>query len=96
MRLRKPCEHGNYDAHAERGWPVLGNAQACPGGEFLPKDTLVITPETIDGHNFWPVWAVATIAREPRAGAEEILDALADSQVHRLGPDPLEDFEDDE
>ena len=37
MRLRKPCEHGRYDAH---GVPYKGHN--CPGGEFLADDALVI------------------------------------------------------
>ena len=39
MRLRKPCEHGAYDQHFI-GWFDDG-LPPCPGGEFLPEDTLV-------------------------------------------------------
>lgn len=35
MRLRKPCQHGRYDAHRE-----FGADFACPGGEFLTDDAL--------------------------------------------------------
>ena len=49
MRLRKPCEHGCYDLHFVLdgvavifvGDPSGDDPAVCPGGEFLPADTLV-------------------------------------------------------
>ena len=61
MKLRKPCEaHGRYDEHYyDGGTPELW---LCPGGVFLPDDTLVI--EKVDGE--WPEWATEiTIPPDP-------------------------------
>lgn len=72
MRLRKPCEHYQYDSHvwvSDGGHPESSIAYAdCPGGEFLPDDALVI--EKVGGE--WPTWALRVI------GTADILDALAD------------------
>lgn len=49
MRLRRPCDHGNYDMH--RFSPNEDRYyETCPGGEFLPEDAIVI--EKVDGR--WP------------------------------------------
>lgn len=41
MKLRKPCEHGKYDAHPFDVETWL-NPKLCLGGEFLAEDSLVI------------------------------------------------------
>lgn len=91
MRLRKPCEHDQYDEHLVAGLnpPMF----TCPGGQFLPEDALVI--EKVDGE--WPTtldeivdeWATDYVMDDiggvPRLGIKDLFDALAASQVGKPG-----------
>lgn len=40
MKLRKECPHGKYDEHPWDDWGEVA-VFTCPGGVFLPDDTLI-------------------------------------------------------
>lgn len=58
MKLRWPCEHDHYEAHGDARNP---SQPICPGGVFLPADTLVI--EKVDGE--WPSRALQNLSDPP-------------------------------
>jgi hypothetical protein len=67
MKLRKPCEHGLYDAHPF-DVEVWLNPQLCSGGEFLADDSTGLTADMIEK-------ALATPDRKWSRGT--IMDAAA-------------------